>query len=930
MNFFERVSQRFGMPIAQPQFPQQPMGIPQNATVYHDPNQNIEGPWTTDAPMNYGRETLGNFEGAQPQEMENPFGIPAEGPQDGDYYAPEIAPQPQYAPAPQAPQSEQYTPPVSGRGYVEEDVQAPALGGVRGSGDPTMQTATPEGIARAQQVQQQLGTMINDRNVSDDQIRAWVSEQGLVPDGLEEALSYRRVNPHYQVPVFAQPVGQARPAPPVPPEVSKERAFMRGGIDTVTLGGDDELYGAGKAVDYLFGQAEGDSFYDAYVRGKNARTAEKDAALYHRPGYYIGGQIVGGLATAPMGGAAANAARGVGLLRGGSLVRGLQTGAVTGGVYGFNSDEGGVTDRLDGLATGAAFGTAAAGVVGSVANGARRLYRSPRAGEVMDTAARVNANLGTDIRPSVAHLGSQSAEGGASIRGRMSLGLRNTLPGVTPLPIVGSLDGNLRQFGDDVTQGLETLAQRTGAQSDSMTYAGLRQLENRPGTIAGYRDVSEGVRDGLYRNADQLGGGTMIQPTHTVATLDRMMARLALSPPSVTGEAIAALQGIRDDLASQSWAAAGLRDIRTRYGRQLDAVNGMTRGDANQMWGALSRDITDGMHRAGRGEAARAYRQADRYNARREQTLDIVEDIIGTQRNGFNSAELVGKKLEQMARTGSDDLDRVMRQLPRAEAADIRGNIVRRLGVAKDNTSGVEGAFSIQTFGTEWKKLGERARSVLFDANTQRDLDDLAELALAAKSVPVNNSNSAVGLLAIGATNVAQWGAGYNAVVNGDLNSGTGAASLLGGAFAIGSAALLGDRRLMRGLINWGRTGNTAQYERTITDALRRTARNPTWQMELIGLRDYIAGHNSNPQVVVPQNAGDGGSIFDEQPASDGPPKPSIFDDEPIDPNDPDAMINPFGTEPDEDEAPFAGSEYEGMTPQEMVDDGMGGVRLTN
>lgn len=930
MNFFDRISQRqtpsFGMPIARPQYPAMPAPDMGAGTVYHDPNANIEGPWTTDD-FAYGRETLGNFGQAEPAQaapMDNPFGVdpgdafwepaPVQGPQEGDYYAPEIAPQPQY-PAPQNAQPQPYTPPVSGRGIVEEDVEAPALGGVRGGNDPRMQAATPEALARAAQVQQQLGTMINDRSISDDQIRTWVGEQGLVPDGLEEALTYRRVNPHYQVPVFATPTGQAKPVAAPPPEVSKERSFVLGGIDTLSLGSDNELYGAGKAVDYLFGQAEGDSFYDAYVRGSNARQAEKDAALYHRPGYYIGGQIVGGIATAPIGGAAVNTARGVGLLRGGSLVRGLQTGGVTGGIYGFNSDTGGVVDRLDGAAFGGAFGTVAAGALGTVGAGARRLYRNGRSSEVIDAADRVNDSLGTNIRPSVAHMGRSGNGAGESIRGRAALGMRQTIPGLM------SLDGRLTQFGDDVTDGIQALAGRTGAVSDDLADAAARQLQQRPGTIGGYRETSRVISDGLYTQADNLGGGTLITPTRTVASLDNMIANLARSPG--TEGARNALLALRGEVASQQWTAAGLRDMRTRYGRQLNAVDGVTRGEANQMWAALSRDITDGLHTAGRSDAARAYRTADRYYARRANTVRIVDRLIGKRETGFHSAEQVAANLSRMARTDADELQTVLRQLPRQEAGDVRGSIVRQLGIAPANKQGDVPTFSINTFGTEWAKLTPRVKSVLFDQQTVRDLDDLATLATAAKSIPANASNSFTG--AGMAANALQAGAIGGLIWQGSSENGVGVTGALGGAFALGAGVILGDRRVLRQIVNWGRTGNAAGAERAITAALKRTGNNPAWQMELIGLRDYITGHDSRPQINLSTASENGASVFDEQAAPTG--KASIFadDDEDAsifaqDGSDPQTMINPFETDDDEN----TGSELEGLTPQDLIEQGRG------
>ncbi|UZK70753.1 hypothetical protein OKW76_06955 [Sphingomonas sp. S1-29] len=903
MDFFDRIGRgakaTLGMPA--PVF--------QPNTIFHVPSdQDTEG--------YAGRETLGGMAQAetlgQPQQApmaDNPFGVDP-----GDsFWEPNPAPveqAPQQAPMAYSPPAQQQQPmaqqpPMPSQQPMPQQGGAAAAGGVMGSGDQTMQAQTAGQVDRAKIIQAQLVQMLNS-GVSDGEIRTWVAQQGVQLGGLDENLARRRDNPNAQIQVVSQLQGEKIPVEPLP-EISREMAALRGGVDTFSWGSDDELYGAGKAVDYLFGQAPGDSFSDAYARGKAERTTEKTAAIQQHPGYYIGGQVAGGLATLPLGGALPN------MLRGGGIVRGIGTGISSGAVYGFNSDEGGVTDRLDGAAIGGAFGGVTGGIFSGAGAGVRRLTRNGRAEEVSDAAARVNNSLGTNIQPSIAHFGRTGNGAGESIRGRMAMGLRNTLPGLA------TLDGNLTRFGDDVTDGVQTLATRTGAVSDNIVDAGARQLQQRPGTIAGYRETSRGIADGLYRQADQLGGGTLISPNRTVASLDTMIGNLSRSPGTETART--ALQGLRDEVASQQWTAAGLRDMRTRYGRQLNAVDGVTRGEANQMWASLSRDITDGLHNAGRSDAARAYRQADRFYARRSQSMRIVENLIGKRETGFNSPQQVANKLTQMARTDADELQTVLRQLPRAEAADVRGSVLRQLGVAPASKQGDTPTFSINTFATEWNKMGPRARSVMFDQRTISDLDDLARLATAAKSIPSNSSNSYVaGAIA----NTVQGAAALNIFYNRDnLTSSTGVASIIGGIMTIGASAILGNRGMLRGLVNFGRTGNAADWERALTRGIRNAKDNPTWQMELTGIRDWIAGTNF-PAPPVSADTADAaptatGSIFDDQePAT--PTGGSIFNGEDTAIDDPSSMINPFG-EDDDENAPATG---EGMTAKELVEEGLG------
>ncbi|UZK69604.1 hypothetical protein OKW76_00495 [Sphingomonas sp. S1-29] len=873
-------------------------------------------------PYAYGRETLGGLAqpeqlgrpATQPEAEPNPFGLSPEevaqidndpafqaAPMQAPMEAPMQAPAQNFAaemPMQDAPQQQ---------GIVAGDM--PPIGGVRGSGDGTMKALSSDQVRRASEVQDALGRMIRD-GVPDAEIRAYIEQNGIGLTGLDEALAYRRSNPNAQIPVYAELTGEKIPEAAPPPEIGAWDAGAVGAKDGFSFGFSDEMGAAGDAIKYAVGVGPemggpANSFSDAYTQSREARRAEIRSAQYHQPGAFLAGQLGGGLITAPVTGLA-----GAGL-RGSRIAAGLRGGAVSGGLYGVGTAEGDLRDHGEGALIGGTFGALTGGLVGGVGAGIERSFRSDRAGRVVDAARRVNESLQTQIAPSLAHLGRAGNGAGESLRGRLALGVR-----ATPLGL--PLDRTLTKFGDDIETGVERLAQRTGALSEDMAYTGARQLEARPGTIAGYRDVSRKISNGMYAQADSLGGGTMVAPTRTVAALDDTITRL--SRTAGTQESRTTLQALRDELASQQWTVQGLRDLRTAYGRRLNSTDGVTRLDSSAMWSQLSRDITDGLQQAGKADAARAYRQADRYYARRTETNRIVDRIIGGSRGApFNSAEVVARNLEQMGRIGSDDLQKVLRQLPRQEAEDVRGNLIRQLGMANPSKQGDVPTFSIQSFGTSWAKMTPRAKSALFDQQTVRDLDDLATLATASKSIPGNSSNSFTG--AAGAAWSAQaLGAGYAgyqlATGDGGLN-GYGVAGALG---VFGTGLLLGNRGIVRGLVNWGRTGKTAPLERTINTLLQRTRDNPAWQQELTTVRDAIVGHNGDPRVIVqpPQS---------NAPATDGEAVPqggSIFDDDDltVDP----AAPNPFGgvaPDPVEEVAPM-GPDYAGATAQQMVDEGLG------
>lgn len=839
--------------------------------------ENMPSHLTTTAANEYGLQRLGPF---KEESAPHPFaGV-------------ETAP-PQQQPAQQSAQQ-------------QEQWRMPYVGTTPGSTSREMTDPTPEHTALVGQLSQ----MINS-GVSDAEILAWVKKHNLQPTGLDQALAYRRRNPREKLKVV--PAGHLKEPPK---EISRAEATATGFRGGVLFDFDDEIGGAGDALKYAAGEAlatvvsplgedastvartllgpeageRGTSFTDAYAKSRDARREVQDSAMYHHPGYYLGGQVVGGLATTPFTGGAGTLAKGASL--GARIRAGATAGGVTGTISGVGAARGDLADRVKGGAIGGTLGTVTGGAFSAAGKGVERLATSERATKVLDAAARVSDSLKTKITPSLAHLGRTGNGAGESQRGRLALGIRST-----PAGFVTGLDSKLTKFGDDIEQGVETLAQRTGATSPSLPDAAARQVQPTPGTIAGYTDTSKSISDGLYKNADNLGGGTMIAPTRTVAALDKIEARLALSPG--TQESRAAIAELRQELASQQWTVEGLRQLRTTYGKRLNATDGVTRMDSNAMWAELSRDITDGLHRAGKGEAARAYRTADRYYAKRAETKAVVEKIVGGARGGpLHSAERVARNLDNMSRMDADKLSTVLRQLPRAEADDVRGNLLRQMGMANPSKQGDVPTFSIQSFGTQWAKLTPRAKSVLFDKQTVRDLDDLATLAAAAKSIPGNGSNSfnaaasaswtAAGLG--GAYAVGQWATG---------NGETSVALTILATLATGKA--LGSQRLVRAVANFGRTGKTAPLERALGAAINGAAGNPALQQTLTGVRDMII-QRKEPVVleegIQPEAQTSDKSVFDQGATSN---RKSIFDEDDGDVGE--AAPHPFlGVQQDQEE----------------------------
>ncbi|MEG8028994.1 hypothetical protein [Sphingomonas aerolata] len=280
---------------------------------------------------------------------------------------PQAAPQPRQASVPvqQAAQEanpfDQFDEPVAPPEGVQQVAQPI-------TGPNAVETTEAQRIA-SETFNRDISELVNS-GASREQIEARVAQEqargnAASLNGLEEALAYRDKY-HSAVPVgIANDAGLAKPEDYHGPDRGAVNAAGVGAFDSITMGAGDEIGGAigatTNAVARAFGGGTGEGWTDAYgrIRDEN-RQALNDAQHYH-PGAYLGGQVVGGIATLPLGGGEAALAQG-GWRAAGRLAG---EGAVLGGAYGFNSGTGDLTDRLEEGGKGAALGAIGGAVLGT-------------------------------------------------------------------------------------------------------------------------------------------------------------------------------------------------------------------------------------------------------------------------------------------------------------------------------------------------------------------------------------------------------------------------------------------------------------------------------------------------------------------------------------------------------------------------------------
>ncbi len=720
-------------------------------------------------------------------------------------------------------------------------------------GDNSVETTEAQRVA-SETFNRDISDMVNS-GATREQIEARVAQEHATGNrvavtGLDEALAYRDRH-HSPIAVgVANDAGLAKPADYHARDRGALDAAGVGAFDSITIGAGDELGGAigatTNAVAGAFGGGTGEDWSDAYgrIRDEN-RQALNDAQHYH-PGAYLGGQIVGGIATLPIGGGEAALAQG-GWRAAGRLAG---EGAVMGGAYGFNSGTDGVGDRLVEGAKGATLGAVGGAVLGSPMNAvARRVAANratPSAGrEILSAADRLSAGNGpgNEIRPL---LGNTSNGGVGSMAQAM---LEPTITGGR----LGGLNAAVGRFEDQAERTARRIADdAAGGTSTDLTTAAARANDpNNPGSLAAYAGETERAASSVYSAAETASNGAQVPTPSTISRIDEILGDWDAVPGGVPGADT--LRALRNDLAngpnggttSAAWTIPGLRRLRTSFGDRIESGQRELKEAAKRIWGPLSDDIFRGLRVAGQPDAARLYRQADRQWAQRVEHIGVINRVLG--KDADLSADAVATRLSNMSQKDYGYLSRALGAIDPVQAQDIRGGLINQIGEMIPSRATVPGQFSLESFATRWGKVSDQAKTAMFGATTVRDLNDLATLAGSQRAVGQLGNSSRSGIMnenwkqsrAIAVEAGALVGGAWNPAVWGGL----GLSAIAGRALATPMVA--------RALVRGAESRSLEVLTRRLGEAARRY---PAAEQDIFALRDAIT---AVPNGAITINLGD-------------------------------------------------------------------------
>ncbi|MEG3124783.1 hypothetical protein [Sphingomonas sp. GB1N7] len=705
-----------------------------------------------------------------------------------------------------------------------------------------------------QQLNADIAMLINN-GATKEQIGARLAKDGKGLDtlsGLDEALAWRAHNKG-TIQVGLRTNVDKAPVEYHGPDKGKFDAVVTGALDAASLGSADEV-GAGvdalgNSIGNIVGLGDGQSIGDRYAQTRDENRTQLKDASYYNPGSYLGGQVIGSLATLPIGGEAA-----LGRTALQTAARAGAEGAAYGGVYGFNSADGGVADRLEAGAKGAALGAGLGSVIGGVTGRIGERIAANRANpsearQLLNAADNLNAGVprNEQIRPVIGH----------TSNGGIGSTLTATGEGLLIPGHVGGIQRATRAVEENSGLARDRIANNAaGGVAEDLNAVAARQANpHSPGSLAAYESESRLASDHLYQQAADAAGNVQLSTPRTIQAIDRKLAQWDAVPGGVAGSQ--ALRDLRDNLSRGTFSVDGLRRLRTSFGDSIDSGNRTVREAANSLWPRLSEDISGGLSRNGLGDAARLYRQADQNYAARGQNLESIRTILG---DGMHSADTVADNIARMSRTDYGQLARSISVLPADQQASVRGAIINNLGRALPSKQDLTGeSFSLETFLTNWgrDKFSNEAKAAILPPQTVRDLDNLARVASANRALRGKGNASRSGYT-VG--NIAELGA-----------VGVGGLLSLPVIGAFGGGKLLASPGVARALVNLSENRGIEIVAKRLSEAARR---NPAMAQNITGLRDaLVSGKVPDHPVTI-----DGRPKVDPVAAAPAP-EPNPFDE---------------------------------------------------
>lgn len=473
------------------------------------------------------------------------------------------------------------------------------------------------------------------------------------------------------------------------------------------------MQGAAEMLANWFSNTDDKEAKEAYQRGREAALNKEKLAADQHPAYYLGGTLGGAVAMPVLG-----TMRAAGM--GGRAIQGALQGGAAGGLFGAGeaiSEDKPLPEVGKQTGKGAVIGGVLGGTVGTAVG-----PRLPTGG-IGERAARTAEELGAPLPR------------GYATDSRMLQQATNKARGV-PLA------------GDAIIHNVEETGRAAGRRVNEIAEGKFGGPPERAVADAAVRPALRGVIDANNAEIDAAYAGLRGQINHdtqqfamprTDAALTRVMQARQAAGHANPAEGLDQFRRVAGG-ATFNGAQRARTDARNA-GDVLNPQPGFNAADFNQITRAMTGDLREMVQAgatnqtpAGRAAALQAFEGAEQRFGQLADQNRLLNRLANSQGEGAigrllgASRESSGnvRLLAQMRRTMNPD-----------EFEQIGGLVLHEAGHAPHL-----GDFSLARFTTEWGKVSEGAKRVLFSPEHVRNLDDIASLGTHIKQATVGASTS--------------------------------------------------------------------------------------------------------------------------------------------------------------------------------------------
>ena len=227
---------------------------------------------------------------------------------------------------------------------------------------------------------------------------------------------------------------------------------------------------------------------------------------------------------------------------------------------------------------------------------------------------------------------------------------------------------------------------------------------------------------------------------------------------------------IEEAAASDGLTYQGIKTLRTKIGEAMDSgilPEGMSGGDLKRIYGALTDDLRNSVLVGGSPKAVAQFDRANDYYKLVSDRRESLAKIVGA--DGNVPVEKVFDRLQAMASSSSRGDHVKLAQARKAIGADDWNEFVS--GVVAKLGRDAEGNFSPERFITDYGKMSDSGKNILFRSGGKGDLaqhlDDIAKVSSRFKELQkfANKSGTAQSVIGGGI------GAGLMPALHGDIVS---------------------------------------------------------------------------------------------------------------------------------------------------------------